>query len=242
MSSLIPPLPVSGGRPLPTKVVVRLLPPVIEESKVLAACGLEKGAEWTRFVPGNRPERPTPENPTVNSRMYLQFKTFQQASEFIKKNHGKIFQDEQTSDSFRAVAAFSPYQRVAKLTRQLGNPLEGSVEDSDHFQAFIEKGPEKLSSEQFTGIVQKDAVAPLVAALVERNERLNEEIEKRRATAKKENKLKAKPPPPPKPPKKSAPAARDNKKVPNVAKSVLKKSSHPPPPPPPRVATDSVNR
>jgi hypothetical protein len=229
--SLVPPLPVSG-RPLPTKVVVRLLPPTIEESQVLGRFDSYKSTEWFKFCAGSRPDRPSPDNPTVNSRMYIQFKSFQAACDFINNFHGTIFQDDK-GDSFRAVAAFAPYQRVSKVGRQLPNALDGSFEDSDHYKSFIEKGPEKFNQAQFTGITKKSTVAPLVAALAERNARLNDEIEKRRAFKKST-------------PKSSAAAPQAKSKGGPRAKEPNKKGATkpgpPPPPPPPLSSTKSEGK
>jgi hypothetical protein len=256
--TIVPPLPVSG-RPLPCKVVIRLLPPLIEESQVLRGGFDSKKSlvESIKFVPGNRPDRPSPENPTVNSRMYIQFKSFQAACDFIIKFHGTIFQDDK-GDSFRAVAAFAPYQRDTRPGRQLQNALDGSFEGCDHFQTFIEKGPDKLNQEQFIGITKKAAVAPLVAALAERNARLNEEIEKRRAAKassskkaapKKVSKKAAEPTGPPKQvpkkaaeptgpakqvPKKAAEPTGPPKQVPKKATEVPKKKGQEPKPEPPQ--------
>ena len=228
--TIVPPLPVSG-RPLPCKVVIRLLPPLIEESQVLRGGFDSKKSlvESIKFVPGNRPDRPSPENPTVNSRMYIQFKSFQAACDFINKFHGTIFQDDK-GDSFRAVAAFAPYQRDTRPGRQLQNALDGTFEGCDHFQNFVEKGPEKLNQEQFTGITKKAAVAPLVAALAERNARLNEEIEKRRAAKASSSKKAA----PKKVSKKAAEPTGPPKQVPKKATEVPKKKGQEPKPEPPQ--------
>ena len=217
----IPPL-AAAGRPLPTKVVLRLLPPVCEPEQV-------DQVEWSSFVPGKRPDKPTPENPVVNSRMYLQFKTFQAACEAINKYHGKVM-----GESYRAVAAFAPVQRVPKPGRQLVNNLDGTYQDSDHYKSFIENGPVPFVDQSTVNTVKKD-VAPLVAAIAERNRRLNEQIEARRATTALKKKPKATA-------EQSEPktTAKNAKKAPKVAekpKAAAPKpqAGAPPPPPPPPV-------
>ncbi len=238
MSSLIPPLP-TGGRPLPTKIVIRLLPPSIEESEILAL--VPNSVEWHKFVAGKRPEVASPENPIVNSRMYLQFKSFGAASEFISKFHGKIFHDKETHTAFRAVAAFAPFQRIPRPAKQLTNPLDGKIEDQDHFQTFLEDGPAKIT-DQVAGLLKKDAVAPLVAAIAERNRRLNDQVEQQRAAkAAKKGAAKEKQPkqkavnPPPKTEKKQKDPASKPKTQPRPTKVLQRPAPTvvPPPPPPP---------
>ena len=137
MSTLVPPLP-TVGRPLPTKVVIRLLPPTLTESDLLAAIpeDLLAGSDWRQFCPGVRPARPTPETPTVNARMYLNFKSFPLASDFITKFHGKGFIDDK-GETYRAVVAFAPFQRVPRAWKQLKNPSDGSIEQEAHFIDFL---------------------------------------------------------------------------------------------------------
>lgn len=95
MSTLIPPLPATG-RPLPLKVVVRLLPPLISEEAITKCIpeNLAGEIDWRQFCQGVRPERPSPENPVLNSRMYFSLKKFQIACDFITAMHGKVFIDE----------------------------------------------------------------------------------------------------------------------------------------------------
>lgn len=243
--SLIPPLPATG-RVLPTKVVVRLLPPSLTDLVVPEE--FYKAVEWVKFVPGNRPENPSPENPQVNARLYVQFKSFQIASDFIAKFNGKVFLDDR-GESFRAVAAFAPFQRVPRRTKQLVNALDGSLETNEHFQRFIEHGPEKIQDLTQSGVLKKDAVAPLVAAIAERNRRLNEQIEEQRAAKASKKvttgkKVKDKPVPEAKSVSAKAQAKNDDKggktkgggkkgKEKTVNPPETKKAAPPPPPPPP---------
>ena len=178
MSNLIPPLP-SSGRPLPNKVVIRLLPPLITEAELELPTD---SVEWKEFVPGQRPEKSSPTNPTVNARMYVLCKTFESACDLIAKYHGRVFKDDK-GEAFRAVACFAPVQRVPKPGRQLANTLDGTIEDDEHFVDFIENGPQNLSVQEPVATVEKK-MAPLVAAIAERNRKLNEQIEQQRENAK----------------------------------------------------------
>jgi hypothetical protein len=234
--SLIPPLPATG-RVLPTKVVVRLLPPTLED--LVMPEEFSKAADWVKFVPGSRPENPSPENPQVNARLYVQFKTFQIASEFVTKFNGKVFSDDR-GDNFRAVAAFAPFQRVPRKSKQLMNALDGTIESNEHFVSFIQNGPAKREEIGATGPLKKDAVAPLVAAIAERNQRLNEQIEQQRAAKANGTKGKAVAKNEPKAvegakekPKKEGKGKR--KKNGNDGTNAPKKTAPAPPPPPPPV-------
>ena len=180
MSSLIPPLPASG-RPLPLKVVVRLLPPTISEQDLQIPEEVRAQIEWSRFVPGRRPERPSPEDPIVNARFYASFKNFTSASDFITKFHGRLFSLAK-GEVYRAVAAFAPYQRTPRAGKQLKNVLAGSIEESGHFRDFIENGPQVTPQEAPTLSNERrsDYVSPLVLALAETSRRLNEAVEKSR--------------------------------------------------------------
>lgn len=178
MSNLIPPLPATG-RLLPNKVVIRLLPPLITEAELELPTDC---FEYKEFVQGQRPEKPCPSNPTVNARMYVQCKSFEYACDLIAKYHGRVFKDDK-GEAFRAVACFAPNQRVPKPGRQLVNNLDGTIEHDEHFVNFIENGPENFSPQEPVATVEKK-MAPLVAAIAERNRRLNDQIEHQRENAK----------------------------------------------------------
>ena len=178
MSSLIPPLPAQG-RVLPTKVVLRLLPPTITEPDVLDALPKEFKFEHSKFVPGRRLAKPSPENPNLNARMYLAFKSFPVASEFIAKVHGKVLSD-QNGVSYRIVAAFAPFQRVAKSWKQLKNPHEGTIESVEHFKKFIANETQDLDSPKRTAELKERKpgfVSPLVASLITPKRRVNDKID-----------------------------------------------------------------
>lgn len=124
-------------RPLPTKVVVRLLPPTVTESEFLATIPEEsrEGIEWTSFVAGKRQERATPEKPNINARCYIHFLNNKMAIDFISKFHGHCFIDEK-GESFRAVTAFAPFQRICKY-RLNRNKIENTIETKNHYINFI---------------------------------------------------------------------------------------------------------
>ena len=224
MSSLIPPLP-TAGRPLPTKVVIRLLPPEINEEDVVKCVpdSVSSEIDWSHFCPGQRPTKPTPENPVVNSRMYFNCKNFSSACELITKLHGKVFVDPR-GESYRAVSAFAPFQRVPRAWKKLKNIHEGTIDKEIHYQKFVSEKPSSttqpsmLSSSVYTFEKERSVgyVTPLVASLAGRAARLNDAVEAHRKTKGKKEHAKdpkrgsevAPPAPPPqkgksKPPKKS---------------------------------------
>lgn len=184
MSTLIPPLRATE-RPLPTKVVVRLLPPLISDEDICKCIpeNLAGEIDWREFCQGVRPERPSPENPVLNSRMYLSFKKFRIACDFMTAMHGKVFIDDK-GETFRAVAAFAPFQRVPRRWKQLKNLHQGKIESEKHYQEFIEKvgrGPEKPKPTPVLFINERKEgyVSPLVALIAKQNAIIDEQIEER---------------------------------------------------------------
>jgi hypothetical protein len=160
--------------------------------------------------------------------MYLQFKSFQAACEAINKFHGKVM-----GESYRAVATFAPVQRVPKAGRQLENTLDGTYQESEHYKSFIENGPVPFVDQYNVNTVKK-VVAPLVAAIAEQNQKLNEQIEARRAaTAPKKKPKAAAEPGEPK-------AAKNAKKAPKVVEKPKAAPPKPQAPPPPPVAKKSA--
>ena len=161
MSTLIPPLSVSD-RPLPTRVVVRLLPPIITKNEFVDAIG-STNCDLT-FVPGRRTNIPSPETPNLNARSYLKFETFALASDFIQRFHGHVFLDDK-GESFRAVAAFAPSQRAGK--RRIFNALQNTIEKDSHYLNFSNgtippaPSPTKLDTNE-------PYISPLVKSLTER--------------------------------------------------------------------------
>jgi len=140
MSSLIPPLPTGGGRPLPTKVVVRLLPPSLCENEFfkLIPPHLETEIDYKKFSTGVYLESPSIETPNVNACCYLNFKSFKSATEFIQKFHGTVFTDT-TGETYRAVASIAPYQRVARPWKSMKNLLENQIEADEHYKGFCDR-------------------------------------------------------------------------------------------------------
>lgn len=170
MSSLIPPLHAKG-RPLPTKVVLRLLPPTITQEEILEAIpAKEFEFDYISFVPGRNSDKPSPENPNLNARIYLSLKSFQTACDFITKIHGKVLLSDPKGTPYRIVAAFAPYQRIPRSWKQLRNPHEGTIECTDHFKNFMSSKteparvsaciPAKCPPER-----KPDFVSPLVASI-----------------------------------------------------------------------------
>ena len=187
MSSLVPPLPAKG-RVLPTKVVLRLLPPTITEQEVLEVVPKEFEFDYSSFVPGRRLAKPSPENPNLNARMYFAFKEFQIASEFITKLHGKVLSDAKGT-AYRIVAAFAPFQRTPRTWKQLKNPHEGTIESVDHFKNFInnQTTPQTLDVPKQVEPIERrpDYVSPLVASMTTKpNRRPSEEPARDRAPEK----------------------------------------------------------
>merc|ERR1712013_202209 len=97
----------------PTKVVVRLLPPLITEDELMSTIGEEhqQHAFVRNFIAGKRYKGEA--RPPRNATCYMYFTTGEQADAFIKDYHGHAFVDDQ-GEQFRAVACFAPYQKVPK--------------------------------------------------------------------------------------------------------------------------------
>lgn len=234
MTSLIPPLPASG-RPLPLKVVIRLLPPTVTEEDLQIPEDTKRDIEWSRFVAGRRPERPSPENPIVNARFYAQFKSFPSAADFISKFHGRLFSVAK-GEVFRAVAAFAPYQRVPRPAKQLRNTIDNTYEESEHFKTFIETGPSIVVSEavSLTDERRQDYISPLVRAIADSSNKLNAAVDSARAARPASKKAPKAVEPVPATKAKSAPKqkAQKAKNPPVVPVEPVKASKKAPPPPP----------
>mmetsp|Transcript_44944 Transcript_44944/g.103902 ORF Transcript_44944/g.103902 Transcript_44944/m.103902 type:complete len:422 (+) Transcript_44944:60-1325(+) len=120
----------------PLKVVVRLLPPEITEDELLATIHEthKKAMRWRSFEPGKRYKGEA--KPSLNSRCYFQFESFERAEEFIKDYHGHQFVDAQ-GEQFRAVACFAPYQKVPRQKPQR-DTRDGTIVDDPAYKEFVE--------------------------------------------------------------------------------------------------------
>lgn len=191
MSTLIPALP-TGGRPLPTKVVIRLLPPSISEDefKMSIPHQLASEMDYMKFVGGTYSESPFLETPNVNSCCYMNFKTFKSASECIQKLHGVSFEDPQDGLTYRCVATIAPFQRVARPWKSMKNLLEDQIETEDHYKEFCQApAAASCSFAPSLGFEKSDSfVSPLVKSLAERSEKMNEELKRNREQQKRAKK------------------------------------------------------
>lgn len=118
----------------PTKVVVRLLPPLITEDELLSTIAEEHVTNATHrtFIVGRRVKG---DKPSLNALCYLYYKTAEHADAFIRDYHGHQFVDDQ-GEQFRAVACYAPYQKVPKTRGK--DPREGTIEDDEAYQLFVE--------------------------------------------------------------------------------------------------------
>ena len=143
---------------------MRLLPPTIPEVEFLSTVPTDL-VDWHAFVPGRRLPAPTPEQPNLNARCYLNFKSFSHASNFIQKFHGQVFMDDK-GESFRAVACLAPYQRVPR--KSVPNSLDNTYETDQHYLDFLQG----LNSKAVTAAPQpkeekqKGYVSPLVKSMM----------------------------------------------------------------------------
>lgn len=150
-------------RHFPTKVVVRLLPPTLEEEDCSVAIDavIEDSSKTSRtFVAGRSVANPTPEEPNLNARCYLNFSSHIAAVEFIKVFHGHVFWDDR-GDSFRSVVAFAPFQQTAKVQKK--DLLANTIETDSHFQHFISNTSSSVSP---TVPAIATPTAPFVSMLV----------------------------------------------------------------------------
>ena len=191
-SSLIPALP-TGGRPLPTKVVVRLLPPSLTEEEFMKSIPdkWEEEIDYKKFSNGVYHESPTVETPNVNSFCYLNFKSFRSASEFVQKFHGTVFESPGTDgETFRAVAAIAPFQRVPRPWKCMKNLLQNTIEEDAEYKQFLANQTDSsrgipVSSYTFDHEKSEQFISPLVKSLSERSERINEALKRTRDQHKK---------------------------------------------------------
>jgi len=118
-----------------TKVVVRLLPPLITEDELVATineANLQQ-AVWTKFLPGKRYKGEA--KASRNALCYFQFSSGEQAEAFIKDYHGHQFVDDR-GEPFRAVAVYAPYQKAPKQKSQK-DQREGTIQDDPTYQEFV---------------------------------------------------------------------------------------------------------
>jgi hypothetical protein len=194
MSTLIPALP-TGGRPLPTKVVVRLLPPSLSEEEFKKAIPetFFSEVDHMKFFQGTYHDTPFVESPNVNGRCYVNFKTFKTASEFVQKLHGQSFEDPQDGQAYRCVATIAPFQRIARPWKSLKNLIENQIETEDHYKAFCESpatsGGSFMPTYTFDKEKSESFVSPLVKSLSEQNEKMNEILKRNRERQKRSKKV-----------------------------------------------------
>lgn len=117
-----------------TKVVVRLLPPLITEDELLSTINEEhiKNAKLRTFIEGKRHKK---DKPSQNATCYLYFGATDHADAFIRDYHGHQFVDDQ-GEQYRAVACFAPYQKVPKTRGK--DAREGTIEEDPAYQEFVE--------------------------------------------------------------------------------------------------------
>jgi len=120
----------------PTKVIVRLLPPLITEDELMSTIGDEhRGNAFIKnFVPGRRVKGE--DKPSRNATCYMYFGDADQADLFVKDYHGHAFVDDQ-GEHFRAVACFAPYQKVPKQ-KTSKDSREGTIEEDPTYKQFAE--------------------------------------------------------------------------------------------------------
>jgi len=121
----------------PTKVVVRLLPPLITENELMGTIGDEHKSNVSiqSFVPGRRVKGES--KPSRNATCYLYFGDTDQADLFIRAYHGHAFVDD-LGQHFRAVACYAPYQKVPKQKSAKEDPREGKIEEDAMYKQFLE--------------------------------------------------------------------------------------------------------
>merc|ERR1711915_957495 len=93
------------------KVVIRILPPEIDEEDLISTLPSVPKYVWRRFHPGKRVKGES--KSSINARIYLAFLSTEDADSFISKYHGHSFVDEK-GETFRAVCCYAPYQKLAR--------------------------------------------------------------------------------------------------------------------------------
>ena len=224
-SILVPPLPTGGGRPLPTKVVVRLLPPSLTEEDFFDKLppqfkNCQEEIDYTKYIPGCYNESPSVEVPNVNSRCYINFKSFKAASDFITKFHGTRFEENSTGITYRAVAALAPFQRVPRPWKSMKNLMDNQIYADEHYTKFSQASvTASVPAPQHTFDREKSDqfISPLIKSLSEQSEKINEALKRSRENQKRRTKKGVKQQSPeevePPPPLKLLPASAPKKKA-----------------------------
>jgi len=117
------------------KVVVRILPPEIDEEDLISTFPTGLKPKWSRFHPGKRVKGESKNS--INARYYLTFDNVDAGDNFISKYHGHSFIDEK-GEAFRAVTSYAPFQKVPKAAL-LRDKLSGTLEKDSTYQAWLKK-------------------------------------------------------------------------------------------------------
>ncbi|CEM31193.1 unnamed protein product [Vitrella brassicaformis CCMP3155] len=223
------------------KLVVRLLPPTLDESQFVETIASYDGKyEWLHFVPGKRRGAGDGHRQaSSNGRCYLQFREPSDAEDFAKNYHGHSFVDDR-GESFRAVVSNAPYQKAPKK-RATTDQREDTIESDPSYQAFLEslaspkEAQKPVSAAELQAELerQKEAakdeqLTPLVLEILARRDSKYRKLKEQKAKefANIHGLSVARPPPPPAPkPKKGKADARNGTKA---APAPAPAARHPP--------------
>jgi len=168
----------------PTKVVLRLLPPLITEDELLSTLPEEhvKNASIRTFIAGKRYKGQA--KPSRNALCYFYYSNLEHAEALVREYHGHQFVDDQ-GEQFRAVACFAPYQKVPKQ-KVAKDPREGTIQDDASYKEWVEnltKPKEKFEApdNHETSSKPEAGQTPLLLFLAARAKERRARVEKRQA-------------------------------------------------------------
>jgi len=116
------------------KVVVRLLPPEIDEEDLISTFPPAPKYTWRRFHPGKRVKGEA--KASINARCYLSFSNQADGDSFISKYHGHSFVDEK-GETFRAVCCYAPYQKLPQ--KPVRDKTSGTLESDGSYAKWLTK-------------------------------------------------------------------------------------------------------
>ncbi|CEG66812.1 hypothetical protein RMATCC62417_03331 [Rhizopus microsporus] len=121
---------------LKTKVVVRRLPPLLQEDVLMEAVKPwinEQTTDYSFFVPGKIPKSKGKEN--IFSRAYFHLKTMEAVIAFHQGFDGRPFTDSRGNES-RAVVEFAPYQKIPK-EHKTTDARQGTIDEDPDYVEFL---------------------------------------------------------------------------------------------------------
>jgi hypothetical protein len=145
-----------------TKVIMRHLPPTLEEKNFLDTIGstILDQCHYVRYVPGNISKN----GHIYYSRAYLSFKTTEQMLEAYRKFDGHVFVDTK-GVTFKTLIEYAPYQGIPS-GYDCENPKENTIENDELYLDFLQSLSEKTTEKQDIIVNEIPEITPLIQYLM----------------------------------------------------------------------------